>query len=97
MAGMSAVQQNVVSEIQSLAADEIRIQSRLTAIAAMYTNEGLASLVDADFALYAPFVQITASEFQAACGALAAINAAINAGTPSNWSKLLKICEGVPK
>ena len=94
---MTNVQQNVVAELQKIAGELISIQGRLTAIAAMYTNEGIGSLTDADFAAYGPFAHIVATEFTAAAGALVAVNTTLGSGPSSNWAKLLKIVEGVPR
>lgn len=94
---MTNVQQNVVSELQRMAADLISVQSRATMLAAMYTNENLGNLADADFQAIPPFEHILASEFQAAATAIAAVNTALNAGTPSNWAKMLKIVEAMPR
>lgn len=94
---MTNVQQNIVSEMQTMASQLVTVQSRCTLLAAMYTNEAIGSLTDADFAAIPSFAHIVAAEFQAAAVAIAAINTALNAGTPSNWSKMLKITEGMPK
>lgn len=94
---MTNVQKNITSEIQAMASQLVLIQTRTTALAAMYTNENMGALADADFAQIAPFAHITAAEFTAAVTAIAAINTALNAGTPSNWAKMLKITEGLPK
>lgn len=97
MAALTNVQQNIVSELQTMASQLVSVQSRCTLLAAMYTNENIGSLTDADFAVIPSFAHITAAELQAAAVAIAAINTALNAGTPSNWSKMLKITEGMPK
>jgi hypothetical protein len=94
---MTNVQQNIAAELQNIANQLIAIQSRCTMLAAMYTNEAMGSLTDADFAALAPFAHITATEFAAAAAAIAAINTTLNAGTPSNWAKMLRIVEGVPR
>lgn len=94
---MTNVQKNVASELQAMAAQLVTVQSRATLLAAMYTNEGMGSLTDADFAEIAPFAHITAAEFGQAALAIAAIVTALNAGTPANWAKMLKITETMPK
>lgn len=94
---MTNVQQNVASELQTIAGELIALQSRSTLLAAMWANEGMASLTDADFAALAPFAHITSAEFTAAASAIAAIVTALNAGTPANWAKMLKIVQGVPR
>lgn len=93
---MTNVQQNVVSEIQKIASELISIQARLTTISAMYSNESIGSLTDADFAAYEPFKHILASEFAAAAGALVAVNTTLGTNSTSNWAKLLKIVDIVP-
>lgn len=94
---MTNVQMNVISEIQKIAAELISIQGRLTSISAMYTNENLFLLTDADFAAVAAFQHIQAAEFQAAGAALVAVNNALGSGSNSNWAKLLKIVDSVPR
>jgi hypothetical protein len=94
---MTNVQKNIASELQVMASQLISVQSRCTLLAAMYTNENMGALTDADFAEIAPFAHITAAEFAAAAVAIAAVNTALNSGTPPNWSKMLKIVEGMPK
>lgn len=94
---MTNVQKNIASELQTMAAQLVTVQSRCTMIAAMFTNENMGALTDADFAAIAPFAHITTAEFTAASVAIAAVNTVLNAGTPSNWAKMLKITEGMPK
>lgn len=94
---MNSTQQNICTEIQTIASELISIQARLTSISAMYTNEGIGSLVDADFAAYGPFAHIIATEFAGAAGALVAINTTLGSGPTSNWAKLLKIVGAVPR
>lgn len=93
---MTMVQQNVCSKIQAIAIDLIAMQQSLTSLGAMWTNENIGSLTDADFAELAPFAHITAAEFVAAGGALVAINTTLGSGAGSNWAKLLKIVTTVP-
>ena len=94
---MTNVQKNIASELQAMAAQLVVVQSRATLLAAMYTNESMGSLTDGDFAAIPPFAHITAAEFAAAAVSINAIVTALNAGTPSNWSKMLKITETMPK
>ena len=93
---MNAVQQNVCSAIQTIAVDLIAMQQKLTSLGAMWTNENISALTDADFAALAPFAHITAAEFTAAGAALVAINTTLGSGATSNWAKLLKIVTIVP-
>lgn len=94
---MTNVQMNIVSSLQQMASDLIGVQSKTAMLSAMYTNEGLVALTDADFQAIPAFAHITATEFQAAATAIAAVNTALNAGTPSNWAKMLKIVETMPR
>lgn len=94
---MTNVQKNVATELQTIASELISMQSRCTMLASMWTNESMAALIDADFAEFAPFAHVTSAEFTTAATAIAAVNTTLNAGTPSNWSKMLKIVPGVPR
>jgi hypothetical protein len=94
---MTNVQKNIASELQTMASQLIGMQARCTMMIAMWDNENMGALTDADFAEIAPFAHISAAEFIAAAGAIAEVNVTLNAGTPSNWAKMLKITEGVPK
>lgn len=94
---MNNVQKNIASELQSMAAQLVLVQSRATLLASMYTNEGMGSLTDADFAEIAPFAHITAAELAAAVVAIASVVTALNAGTPSAWARMLKITQTMPK
>lgn len=94
---MTNVQKNVASELQAMASQLVLVQSRATALAAMYVNESMGSLTDADFAAIAPFAHITAAEFAAAAVAISAVVTTLNTGTPANWAKMLKITETMPK
>lgn len=94
---MTNVQKNIASELQAMAAQLVVVQSRATLLASMYTNEGMGNLTDEDFLEIAPFAHITAEEFAAAAVAISAVVTTLNAGTPSNWSKMLKITETMPK
>lgn len=94
---MTNVQMNVVSEMQKIAAELISIQARLTSISSMYTNEGIGALTDADFAAIGPFAHILAAEFTAAASAMVAVRDTLGSNGTSNWAKLLKIVEGVPR
>lgn len=95
---MTQVQKNVISEMQTMASELLSIKGRMTSLTAMYANEGIAALTDADFAVIAPFAHILAAELQAAGAALVAVNTALGDWTPtSNVAKLLKIVTAVPK
>lgn len=94
---MTNVQKNIASELQSMAATLVLIQSRTALLSSMFTNENMASLTDQDFAAIPGFAHITSAEFVAAATAIAAVNTTLNAGTPSNWAKMLKITETMPK
>jgi len=94
---MTNVQKNIASELQAMAGQLVLVQSRVTALASMYTNENMAALTDADFAEIAPFAHITSAEFAAAAAAINAVVTTLNTGTPANWAKMLKITETMPK
>lgn len=95
---MNNTQKNVASEIQRIAAELISIKSRLTTLSSMYANEGMGALVDADFAELAEFAHVTATEFQAAGGALVNVNTTLgDFSVGTNVSKLLRIVTAVPK
>ena len=92
------VQRNVLSEIQAIASELLSIKARMVSITAMYINEDLGSLTDADFAALAEFAHITATEFRAAGAALVAVNTALGDYSPtSNVARLLRIVKAVPK
>lgn len=94
---MTNAQKNGVSEMQAMASLLVVARSKATLLSEIYTNEGLASLTDADFAAVQSFAHITAAEFQSAAVAINSIITALNAGTPAAWSKMLKITETMPK
>ena len=94
---MQNVQQNIATEIQSIARELIVIKGRLTTITLMWANEGMGALPDEDFAAIGSFAHITAAEFLAAATALAAIDSTLGTNATSNWAKLVKIVDGVPK
>lgn len=94
---MNNAQKNAISEMQALASLLVTARSKATLLSEIYTNEGLGSLTNEDFAVIPQFAHITATEFQAASVAIAAIVTALNAGTPAAWAKMLKIVEGLPK
>lgn len=94
---MTNVQKNIASELRAMAGQLVLVQSRATALAAMFANENMAALTDEDFAAIAPFAHITAAEFIDAAVAINDIVTALNTGTPANWAKMLKITETMPK
>jgi hypothetical protein len=91
-------QKNMLSEIQTIASELLSIKARMVSIIAMYTNEGLNDLTDADFVALPEFAHITAVEFQAAVAALVAVNTALgDYSASSNVAKLFRIVRGVPR
>jgi hypothetical protein len=92
---MNNVQKNIASQIQIAAREMVHAQAELTQIAAMWANESMAELTDADFAELAEFAHVTSAEFTAAAGALSTINTAIGTSPTSPWAKLLKIVDRV--
>ena len=93
---MRNVQKNIASQVQKTALELCEIKARLTSISAMWTNEAMSNLTDADFAELAEFEHVTAVEFGAAAGALVATNTTLGTDAASNWAKLLKIVDRVP-
>lgn len=95
---LNIAQQNVVSELQIMAAEVVKTKYRMIALVQMYTNEAIAALTTEDLQGYADFAHMTATELQEAAAALAAINTTIgDFGAASNAAKLLKIVTSVPK
>jgi hypothetical protein len=95
---MTNVQQNIASEMQQIASELLSVKMRMLTLTQMYTNEGMATLPDSEFAKYAELAHITAAEFQGAGAALVAINTTLGDFTAnSNTSKLSKILKSLPK
>lgn len=94
---MNNAQKNAISEMQAMASLLVTARSKATLLSEIYTNEGLGSLTNEDFAAIPAFAHITATEFQAAAQAINAVVTTLNAGTPANWAKILKITETMPK
>ena len=95
---LQAVQQNLASEIQTLASEIIAIKNRLSVVVAMYAAENMAAIVDADLQSLPEFAHVTVAELTAAKNALDAINTTIGeyvAGT--NAVKLMRIVRSVPR
>ncbi len=93
----SMVQQNILTEMQSIATTQLNLKSRLEAIVAMWAAESMADLTDADLQELAEFQHVTAQELAASKNAMDAIATAIGAyaaGTPA--TKLLRIVMQVP-
>ena len=94
---MNNAQKNAISEMQAMASLLVTARSKATLLSEIYTNEGLGSLTNEDFVEVPAFAHITAAEFAAAAAAINSIVTALNAGTPANWAKILKITETMPK
>jgi hypothetical protein len=95
---MLNVQKNVASEMQAIAADVLRLKNRLAVVIAMYQTEGMAGLVDADYAELSEFAHVTVPEMTAARNALNEVNTALGeyaAGTAV--TRLMRIVNVVPK
>jgi hypothetical protein len=93
---MTNAQKNGVSEMQAMASLLVVARSKATLLSEIYTNEGLGSLTNEDFAEIPAFAHITATEF-AAAAAINSIVTALNTGTPAAWTKMLKIVETMPR
>jgi ATP-dependent Clp protease ATP-binding subunit ClpA len=91
------VQQNILTEMQQVATQQLALKNRLEAIVAMWTAESMNALTDADLQELAEFTHVTAQELAGAKNAMDTIAAAIGAyaaGTPA--TKLLRIVLTVP-
>ena len=94
---MTNVQKNVASVIQSTAMDILEIKNRLSVITQMYQTEGMANLIDADYA-ETELEHVTVAEMTAAKNALDAINTAIgDYAVNTNATKLTKVLRSVPR
>jgi hypothetical protein len=76
----------------------LNIRASLVYISAMWTNEGLVNLADADIQTLATFTGVTATEALAAKGAIDAIVAAMGdpATAGSSAYRLLKLANNIP-
>jgi predicted lipoprotein len=93
----SMVQQNILTEMQSVATQQLALKNRLEALVAMWSAENMSTLIDVDLQELAEFVHVSAQELAAAKNAMDTISAAIGAyaaGTPA--TKLLRIVLTVP-
>jgi hypothetical protein len=93
----TAVQKNILSEMQAIATQQLAMKNRLEAIVAMWSAENMSALTDLDLQELAEFVHVTAAELAAAKNGMDAISTAIGgyvAGTPA--TKLLRIVLVVP-
>lgn len=91
------VQQNILTEMQHIAAQQLSLRNRLAAVVAMWGAESMSQLTDADLAQLAEFAHVTAAELAAAKNGMDTIVTAIGeyaAGTPA--TRLLRIVGGVP-
>jgi hypothetical protein len=94
---MLNVQQNILTEMQTIGRQMLALKNRLTVIVAMYQAENMSTLTDADIQVLPDFAHVTAQELTAAKNALEAINIAVGeyaAGT--NATKLMRIVDQVP-
>lgn len=95
---LTAVQQNVASEMQTLASDILSIKNRLAVTVVMFLAEGMAQVVEADLQALPEFAHVTVVELVAAKGALNDINVSVGEYVVgSNATKLMRIVRGVPK
>lgn len=91
-------QQNILTEMQSIAQQQLSLQSRMKAVVAMWTAESMANLTDADLQSLSEFAHVTAIELQGAKNGMDTITTAIGeyvVNTPA--TKLLKIVGSVPR
>lgn len=93
----SMVQQNILTEMQAIATQQLAMKNRLAAVVAMWGAESMAALTDADLQELAEFEHVTAAELAAAKNGMDAIVTAIGeyvVGTPA--TKMLRIVSAVP-
>ena len=93
----SMVQQNILTEMQQIATEQLAMKGRLEAVVAMWSAENMVTLTDTDLAELAEFAHVTAAELAAAKNGMDSIVTAIGAyaaGTPA--IKLLRIVLTVP-
>ena len=94
---LTNVQKNVLSEMQTIAKEQLTLKNRLETVVAMWGAESMAAVTDADLAELSEFAHVTAYELAAAKNGMDAISTAIGAyvvGTPA--TKLLRIVNSVP-
>ena len=70
----NAVQQNVLSEMQQIATQQLAMKNRLEAVVAMWGAENMAALTDQDLAELSEFAHVTAAELAAAKNGMDAIS-----------------------
>ena len=95
---LTYVQQNLASEMQSMAEEIISIKNRLAVIGAMFLSEGMATIAEADLQALPPFAHVTVGELVEAKNAIGILNTSLGEyvqGTPI--AKLTKIVGRVPK
>ena len=91
------VQQNILTEMQAIAVQQLSLKNRLAAVVAMWSAESMATLTDVDLQELMEFAHVSAQELAAAKNGMDAVNTAIGeyvAGTPA--TKLLRIVLCVP-
>ena len=98
MATPNNVQTNVLDALQQKAILLLNIRASLVYISAMWINEGLVNLTDADIQELATFKGVTATEALAAKGAIDAIVTAMGDPATGGTSayRLLKIANNIP-
>ena len=98
MATPNNVQTNVLDALQQKAILLLNIRASLVYISAMWINEGLVNLTDADIQTLSTFAGVTATEALAAKGAIDAIVTAMGdpATAGSNAYRLLKLANNIP-
>jgi hypothetical protein len=93
---LTNIQQNILSRIQALAAQEVKNKSEATLLSGMWANEFSVVPTTQDLQAYPPFAHITTAELTDAAAALVAINTTRGefSTAGSNVVKLLKIVDG---
>lgn len=96
---LNSTQQNIASEMRSLAITILGAKAKMEAVTKMWTTEGLGSLTDSDWAELPDFAGVTQSEMQVAKGSFDNILTSLgdyDDSPVSNATKLLKISNVVP-
>jgi len=95
---LTAVQQNLATEMQTCAEEILALKGRIDAIMAMHASEAMTTISDADLQALTPFAHMTVVELTAARNAFAAIQTALGGYVAGEQAyRLMKIVGRVPK
>jgi len=90
-------QKNILDAMQRVAIQQLQLREDMITLVVMYTNEGIATMLEENVQALADFTGVTISELVAAKGAMDALITSLGdltAGT--NAYKLLKLANNVP-